>query len=257
MKWSTAIFGVVLCLCALEETGVQGQTVPTDASPGEFPYVVSDEKLAHLEEFVQMVILTQVNLNLLHQPNPFTVPGLVVSDRYILTSNNAYANGNVSNMQIIDQMGVVRTPVKIKLIVSSKFTYVKFCNTFRGAKYPMTASVFNDLSTNASATLIWFNGTSPVLRKFAAIAYDSETCALIGTTGDTSKQICMKQDETPGLCKLFLDDPMFPTYNWHSMFAINNGQVQGVNNYFRCLINVLGAGRARTALARMLNSECQ
>ncbi|CAB3360418.1 Hypothetical predicted protein [Cloeon dipterum] len=237
MKWSTAIFGVVLCLCALAATGVQGQTVPTDASPGEFPYVV--------------------NLNLFDENFSHTAPGLVVSDRYILTSKDANVRGNVSNMQIIDQMGVIRTPVKIEQIVSGTFTYVKFCETFEGAKYPMTASVFNDLSTNANATFIWFNGTSPVLRKFAAIAYDSETCALIGTTGDTSKQICMKQDETPGLCKLFLDDPMFPTYNWHSMFAINNGQVQGVNNYFRCLINVLGAGRARTALARMLNSECQ
>ncbi|CAB3360417.1 Hypothetical predicted protein [Cloeon dipterum] len=217
MKWSTAIFGVVLCLCALEETGVQGQTVPTDASPGEFPYVV--------------------NLNLLHQPNPFTVPGLVVSDRYILTSNNAYANGNVSNMQIIDQMGVVRTPVKIKLIVSSKFTYVKFCNTFRGAKYPMTASVFNDLSTNASATLIWFNGTSPVLRKVAAIAHDSTTCDSLLMFNYASKKICMKQDDTPGICKLLIDDILNPTYNWHPVFAINNGQVQGVSIYRSCSSN--------------------
>ncbi|XP_065346617.1 uncharacterized protein LOC135943878 [Cloeon dipterum] len=202
----------------MAESGVKSQTVAMDASPGEFPYVVK--------------------LNLLDETYPKTVPGLVVSGRYLLTSNEANVNGNVSNMEIIDQLGVFRTPFKIQQIVSALFTYVKFCRIFRGTKFPMTASLFNDLSTNVSATVIFFNNTSPVPRKVAAIAYDSVTCDTAEKFGDTTKKICMKKDDTVGFCTIFTDSSSGPTttYQWYLMLAIN-GQVQGVNANIWCNAN--------------------
>ncbi|XP_065350686.1 uncharacterized protein LOC135946404 [Cloeon dipterum] len=219
MKWSTTLFGVVLCLCALAATRVQGQTNATDASPGEFPYVVS---VAHFEESVEMVIETQVNLNVTDKTYSTSVPGLVVSSR------------NLSNMQIIDQQGKVRAPIKIMGIYYNTFVYIKFCDNFRGTKFPLTASSFNDLSANVSATLIFFNGTSHVLKKVAATAFDSETCENLESNG--GYKLCMKKDDTPGLCKIFFDSASNPTYKWIPMLAID-GQVQGAFLSFSCADN--------------------
>ncbi|XP_065347377.1 uncharacterized protein LOC135944400 [Cloeon dipterum] len=216
MKWSTTLFGVVLCLCALAATRVQGQTVATDANPGEFPYVV--------------------NLNLLDKAYPVTALGLVVSGRYLLTWDKAYVQGDVSKMKIIDQLGVVRTPIKIEKIVSDNFAYVKFCKIFKGAKYPMTASLFNNLSSKVSASLIFFNGTSHVLKKVAAMAFDNVTCASNEGIDDATKIICMARDTTVGFCNMLTDSAVSPTYMWNSMLAIN-GQVQGANFNLRCGTN--------------------
>ncbi|CAB3384536.1 Hypothetical predicted protein [Cloeon dipterum] len=191
----------VLLLCQLLVAVVWSQSVITDAGPDEFPYVV------------------KIYLNF--SSYLYTEVGVVVGKRYILASKDI-TGALPANVTVTDQSGKVRPVVRVKSIASNKFTYVKVCENFEGAKMPMTASSFNDLSADVNSTgfLLFFNASSHVLRKLPASAMKTASC----TNAAGGNYFCTYKDSSPGYCS-FIMDPTFLFVNVPVM-AIGN-QVQG------------------------------
>ncbi|CAB3384537.1 Hypothetical predicted protein [Cloeon dipterum] len=191
----------VLLLCQLLVAVVWSQSVITDAGPDEFPYVVKIYRNG--------------------SNSVYTEAGVVVGKRYILASK--FLNGSLpALLTVTDQSGKVRPVVRVQPIASSKFTYVKVCENFEGAKMPMTASSFNDLSADVNSTgfLLFFNASSHVLRKLPASAMKTASC----TDAAGGNYFCTYMDSSPGYCS-FIMDRTFLFVNAPVM-AIGN-QVQG------------------------------
>ncbi|XP_065350155.1 uncharacterized protein LOC135946050 isoform X2 [Cloeon dipterum] len=196
----------------------QGQAVVvTDADPSEYPYAVRFH---------------------LFQPGfPFdiTYPGMVVSSKFVLLT---FASAIVSsyNFTITDQFGVARTPVKNGSIVSGRFTYFKVCNKFRGAKYPLRESDFNNLTTAIpDAQIIFYNATSTVLRKVTVPVMNKTACATAtNSSSATMTDMCVDSSGFTDLCPVFYnaDSASF----WYSLLAIG-GQVQGYSLNFACTVS--------------------
>ncbi|XP_065350154.1 uncharacterized protein LOC135946050 isoform X1 [Cloeon dipterum] len=195
----------------------QGQAVVvTDADPSEYPYAVRFH---------------------LFQPGfPFdiTYPGMVVSSKFVLLT---FASAIVSsyNFTITDQFGVARTPVKNGSIVSGRFTYFKVCNKFRGAKYPLRESDFNNLTTAIpDAQIIFYNATSTVLRKVTVPVMNKTACATAtNSSSATMTDMCVDSSGFTDLCPVFFLNGPDHSFGWNPVLAIG-GQVQGLPFGFGC-----------------------
>ncbi|XP_065351330.1 uncharacterized protein LOC135946839 [Cloeon dipterum] len=125
--------------------------------------------------------------------------------------------------------GVVRTPVKNGTVLGSQFTYFKVCNKFRGAKYPLRESDFNNLTTAVpDAQLIFFDKTSSVLKKVTAPVMNKTACAA-ATNPDAAKiaGLCVDSSGLTDLCPVLFYDTEELAFTWIPMVAIGS-QLQGI-----------------------------
>ncbi|XP_065351938.1 uncharacterized protein LOC135947203 [Cloeon dipterum] len=208
------VFGFLLCCPFFLMLVEQGQAVViTDAMPSEYPYVV---------RFYLLIPIAHTEI---------TTPGLVVSSKFVLTFVSTAVFG-FSNFTMTDQFGVVRTPVKNGTILKGAATYFKVCRKFGGAKYSLRESDFNNLTTAVpDAQLIFFNKTSPVLRKMTIPVMNKTACATAkGVNPSTNSYICMDTSGFTDLCSIFIFNgtiTMDYITGWSPLLAIG-GQVQGL-----------------------------
>ncbi|CAB3374707.1 Hypothetical predicted protein [Cloeon dipterum] len=208
------VFGFFLFCCPfflmfVEQS--QAAVVVTDANPSEYPYVV---KLYAISSDSTLEV---------------TVPGMMVSSKFVLVSLSESVFSDF-NLTITDQSGVVRLPVSNGSIVNDQYTYFKVCNKFRGAKYPLRESDFNNLTTAIpNAQLLFFYVTSPVLRKVTVPVMNKTACADARGSSDPTNvnaYMCMDNSGLTDFCPVFVNETQTYTSAWYPMLAIG-GQVQG------------------------------
>ncbi|XP_065341506.1 uncharacterized protein LOC135940513 [Cloeon dipterum] len=188
-----------------------GEVAVTPVDPSAYPYVVK--------------------VDFLGIPEYITEPALMVSARYILASKTA--DTEPAALKITDQAGKVRSVFKVTPILDGVFTYtyLKVCDKFNGRTYPMTASSYNDLSSDVpNSEMLFYYNNSHVLQKVPATVMSTANCTISSGGSINETGICVYQDTTPGFCSFLSNSSDIMRWPLLSI----NGQPQGFLEYYGC-----------------------
>ncbi|XP_065344829.1 uncharacterized protein LOC135942578 [Cloeon dipterum] len=162
------------------------------------------------------------------QGYPTTFPGFAVSQKYILTSGQAFRD-DATLIKITDQLGVVY-PTPKSTVIAGNFAILRICKPLPGPYISMSEPSFNNLIvTVPDAEFILFNEDDDMLKRVTSLTvlnYGSCMTFTNGSIADTS--ICVDINSTPEFCSFFSDAfGATPTF-FRAPAVVIDGQVNGI-----------------------------
>ncbi|XP_065344830.1 uncharacterized protein LOC135942579 [Cloeon dipterum] len=168
-----------------------------------FSAVVGQSVLVDITDTTEFPYVFRVQLS--DQGYPTTFPGFAVSQKYILTSGQAFRQ-DAALITITDQLGVVY-PTPRSSEIAGRFAILRICKPLPGPFISMSGPNFNDLTANVSdAEFILFKEDDNVLKRVTNLTVlDMASCATASNASVAAESICVDMNSTPEFCSYISD----------------------------------------------------
>ncbi|XP_065344832.1 uncharacterized protein LOC135942580 [Cloeon dipterum] len=188
--------------------------------------VVGQSLLVDITNTTEFPYVFRVQLS--DQGYPTTFPGFAVSQKYILTSGQAFRD-DATLITITDQLGVVY-PTPRSTEIAGRFAILRICKQLPGPYISMSEPSFNDLTANVpDAEFILFKEDDNMLKRVTNLTVlSSAACTSVTSSSVTAGSICVQINVTPDFCSYISDAfGATPTF-FRAPAVVIGGQVNAI-----------------------------